>query len=172
MEPTQTLITPAAEPTDIKARLYENQFPSRNVTPEQQARYLGRYSVGALVMSFFYYQAMRDRLLAWLSILVSIAFFLSPLLLIFPFWARRRAYQSRTWRNFGEFESNQKKWDRVGLYSLLALAVLLFLAFRLLTPLLLNGFAQINPGLTNTDSSNYIDQLNQTKDSLQQILGD
>lgn len=156
---------------ELRTILDTETYPTTNTTPELQQRFLNRFSFGALVFNFAYFFAMRDRLLAWLSLFVTIVFIFSPLLLVFPFWARRRAYQSRPWQSFGQFEHIQKKWDRAGVWALVVVILLFYLLFRLLTPLLLNGFQQINPELLNGNSDNYVQQLQQTENDLQQILG-
>jgi len=155
----------------LSTQVNEKLFPTTHTTPEEQQKYLNTYSFGALVLSFFYYQAMRDKLLMWLSVIVSLVFFLTPLLFLFPLWARRRAYSSRAWQNFGEFEDVQAKWDRAGVYFLISSLLGLYLLFRLVAPLLLSGLEQISPTLSpGSSGSNTLQQLQQTRDQLQQTI--
>lgn len=168
-------ITPKQNLTpDFKRQLQTildtEMYPTKNNTPALQEKFVKRYSFGALVASVFYYAAMRDKLFIWLSILCSVVFLLSPLLLIMPIWARRRAYVSRSWQSYGEFEHVQRQWDRAGICALALVILLIYLMFRILTPVLLNGFKQINPNLYPS-SGNYLEQLQQTEDDLRQTLG-
>ncbi len=166
-------ISPKPKP-DFQAQLtkiLDNQeYPTNNTTPELQEKFLRHYSFGALVLNFFYFTAMKDKLMAWLSLLAGLIIFFTPLLFIFPIWARRRAYQTRDWQNFGQFEHAQRKWDRSALYLLVVMAIIFYIAFRAITPILLNGFRHINPNL-DSSSGDYIQQLQQTEQDLQQTLG-
>ena len=127
-------ISPRLEPEveDIDKIMAEKVNPTFNITPESQAHYLKTYSFGALVLNYFYYRAMGDKLLAWLSVLASLSVVLLPLIFIFPFWARQRAYQLGKWQNFGQFEASQKKWDEMSVYMFIISLIILYLLIRFL----------------------------------------
>ncbi len=91
-----------------------------------QERYRRGYSWAALVFGYFYFRSMRDQLFAWLSLIAALSLVLSPVLLLLPFWARRRAWAQRDWLDYNEFATVQKKWD---VAALIGLAVLLFVAY-------------------------------------------
>lgn len=106
----------------------EKGIGTEEPTAEEKERFLGGYSFGAFVYSTVYFMAMGDKLLAGLSLFSGIIF--SPLIAVFPFVARRRAWQIRHWQNFNEFEVVQKRWDRAGLYGIIICIFLLFMAFQ------------------------------------------
>lgn len=156
-------------PTDFKKIITETAYPDPGLTPEAEQKFANRYSFGALVLQFVYYFAMDDALLAWLSIACSIIFIFAPLLLIFPFFARRRAYKKRPWSGFAEFYHNQKKWDREALYLLIATLVLGVVTFWIIGPMILNSFGSLNGG--QTPSGGFTQQLQDTVQQYQNILG-
>lgn len=164
---TETSIAP--EPTvDFKEILNDSVYPDPGLTAEQQQNFVNRYSFSALVLQFVYYFAMGDALLAWGSLICSVSIVLTPLLLIFPFFARRRAYQKRTWSGFSEFYHNQKKWDREAVYLAIVSIILLVIALWLIEPMILQS-AQTLTG--QSDSTDFTQQLQDTVGQYQDILG-
>ncbi len=159
--------TPAA-PVDFKKILEDNAYPDPGLTAEQQQDFVNRYSLSALVLQFVYYFAMGDQLLAWGSLICSVSIVLTPLLLIFPFWARRRAYQRRTWSGFGEFYHNQKKWDREALYLTIASIILAVVALWLISPMILKSVHSLTG---QSPSTNLTQQLQDAVKQYQDILG-
>lgn len=90
-------------------------------TPEEQEKYLSKYSFSALVCSAIYFWYMKDRTFFWVSIFSSILFF--PILFFLPLSARRRAWASKKWRSFGQFQSVQKKWDEASVYAVILFVI-------------------------------------------------
>jgi len=164
----------SVEPTvkqtvDFQKIIDQNAHPDPGLTPEEQAKFIHRYSFAALIWQFIYYFAMGDGLLAWLSIFCSVVFIFSPLLLILPFWARRRAYDSHEWSGFPEYYSVQKKWDRSAVYITIIGFVLGALSFWILGPTLLNAIRAVT-GNSNPDAS-FTQQLQDTVKQYQNVLG-
>lgn len=164
---TETSI--ALKPTvDFKKILNDSVYPDPGLDEDQQQKFVNRYSFSALVLQFVYYFAMGDQLLAWGSLVCSVSIVLTPLLLVFPFWARRRAYEKRTWSGFNEFYHNQKEWDREALYLTIASIILAVVAMWLIGPMILKS-AQTLTG--QSDSTNFTQQLQDTVQQYREILG-
>lgn len=157
------------EVVDFQQIIADNKYPDPGLTPDEQTAFSHRYSFAALIWQFVYYFAMGDTLMAWLSIICSVVFILAPLLLIFPIWARRRAYQSKNWSGFSEFYHAQKKWDRSALYLLIVSVILLLITFWLLGPILLNAIQAVT-GSTDANS-NFSQQVQDTVKQYQDVLG-
>lgn len=155
-------------PVDFKKNLSDSVYPDPGLTAEQQEQFVNRYSLSALILQFVYYFAMGDALLAWGSLICSVSIVLTPLLLIFPFFARRRAYQKRTWSGFNEFYHNQKKWDREALYLMIATIILAVVALWLIGPMILKS-AQTLTG--QSGSTDFTQQLQDTVQQYREILG-
>lgn len=88
---------------------------------EEKARYLNGFSMGAFIFGLFYFWNMRDRLLFWLSFLGNL--FVPIVILILPFFARRRAYELRQFEDFSEFKYVQSRWDTAGWIGLLLIII-------------------------------------------------
>ncbi|MEK7202048.1 MAG: hypothetical protein AAB669_00735 [Patescibacteria group bacterium] len=155
-------------PVDFKKILNDAVYPDPGLTPEQQDKFVGRYSFSALVLQFVYYFAMGDALLAWGSLICSVSIVLTPLLLIFPLFARRRAFEKRQWSGFSEFYHNQRKWDREALYLTIASIILVVVALWLIGPMILKS-AQTLTG--QSGSTDFTQQLQDTVGQYQDILG-
>ncbi len=140
-------------------------------SPEQQGRYLRRYSPAALIFSVFYFAAMKDWLFAIASIICSVTIVLLPGLLILPIFARRRAYGYKNWASFEEFQEVQISWDKSAIYSLVVLVILTILIGFLAGPSFLNAIHQISPSTSQDNGQNVIQQLNQTKNDFQNVIG-
>lgn len=164
---TETSIAPKP-PVDFKKILDDSVYPDPELTPEQQQKFVNGYSFSALVLQFVYYFAMGDALLAWVSLICSVSIVLTPLLLVFPFFARRRAYQKRTWSGFSEFYHNQKKWDREALYLTIASIILVVVALWLIGPMILKSAQTLTGQSSSTD---FTQQLQDTVEQYQDILG-
>lgn len=164
---TETDIAPKP-PVDLKKILNDSVYPDPGFTAEQQQNFVNRYSFSALVLQFVYYFAMGDALLAWGSLICSVSIILTPLLLVFPFFARRRAYQKRTWSGFSEFYHNQKKWDREALYLTIASIVLVVVVLWLIGPMILQSVQNLTG---QSGSSDFTQQLQDTVQQYREILG-
>jgi hypothetical protein len=105
---------------------------------EDKMRFFEWFSLGALVFGPIYYIAMRDRLLTWLSVLAVALVF--PLIVILPFFARRRAWETREWQGFNQYAATQKKWDRAGWWVLAGTLVLAVLLWNMVVSPALDGF--------------------------------
>lgn len=156
-----------AAPVDFKKIIEENAHPDPGFSAEQQQKFINRYSPSALILQFVYYFAMGDQLLAWLSLVCSISIFLTPVLLIFPFYARRRAYQKRSWTSFGEFYHTQKKWDKEALYLAIASIILVLVVLWLIGPMILHSVQNLTG---QSDSANLSGQLQDTVQQYRDIL--
>lgn len=165
-----TEAVPAKTPDENYQKIIrDNIYPDPGLSDDQQRRFTHRYSFAALVLQFVYFFAMGDGLLAWLSIGCSVIYIFSPLLLIFPIWARRRAFASRRWSGFNEFYYAQKKWDRLALYLLIALVVLGLITFWLIGPTVINSFHTLTGQTTSGGSLNQ--QVQDAVRQYQSILG-
>lgn len=164
---TETSIAPKL-PVDFKKILNDAVYPDPGLDEDRQEKFINRYSFSALVLQFVYYFAMGDALLAWASLVCSVSIVLTPLLLVFPFWARRRAYERRQWSGFNEFYQNQRKWDREAVYLTLASIILAVVALWLIGPMILKS-AQTLTG--QSDSTNFTQQLQDTVQQYREILG-
>ncbi len=120
-------------------------------SPEAQEHFLRGFSMAALVYSFVYFRAMRDATMTWLSVVFALLFF--PGLFVVPFQARRRAWASREWVNFNEFQAVQRSWDRAAWYGVIVMIVVLYLAMRMV-------YAALQP---------LLDSVNSTGDPVQQL---
>lgn len=163
-----SISAPPTPLTDFQKIITKNAYPDPGLTAEQKQTFVNRYSFGALILQFVYYFAMGDAFLAWVSVICSVSIVLTPLLLIFPFWARRRAFQKRQWSGFGEFYHNQKKWDREAIYLLSATLLLLAAALWLIGPLILKSAQNLTGQPGSTDFTN---QLQDTVQQYRDILG-
>lgn len=161
---SEAIITPTP-PVDFKKILNDAVYPDPGLTAEQKEKFVGRYSFSALVLQFVYYFAMGDALLAWASMVCSVSIVLTPLLLFFPFFARRRAFEKRTWSGFNEFYHNQRKWDREALNITIASIILVVVALWLIGPMILQSVQNLTGQSGNT---NYTQQL---QDIVQQYQG-
>ncbi|MDP3992635.1 MAG: hypothetical protein Q8Q05_00205 [bacterium] len=157
-----------AAPVDFKKVLNDSVYPDPGFTPEQQQEFINRYSFSALILQFVYYFAMGDALLAWGSLVCSVSIVLTPLLLVFPFFARRRAFEKRQWSGFNEFYHNQKKWDREAVYLTIASIILIVVALWLIGPIILKS-AQTLTG--QSGSTDFTQQLQDTVQQYRDILG-
>lgn len=140
------------EPTQLEKLL--EQFPelNRNATsPEEQEKYLKGYSWSALVYNVFYFFAMRDWLFVGISIVCSIVIYLIPVLFILPFFARRRAWEKRGWKDYAEFSETQKQWDRSSIYGIVVLVLVILIGGYLLSTLV--------KGFSASDLQNNVNQL-------------
>ena len=97
--------------------------PAAISNPWEEEAFKKRFSLGALAYNFFYFQAMHDTLFMWLSIIFSMLVYTIPLLLVLAYLARGRAWQTREWDSFAEFEAAQKKWDRSAWYGFAAFLI-------------------------------------------------
>ena len=140
-----------------KAKGVEIDAPS----PEEQERFLSGFSLAALVYSFVYFRAMKDRVFTWLGLFSSLVFL--PGLVIMPFMARRRAWQSREWISFNEFKASQKAWDKAGFYGLLFLLISGYLFLRISYPIFESLLKQ------NSTSDNPAQQLQDLQNNLQSL---
>jgi hypothetical protein len=154
-------------PVDFKKIIDQTVYPDPGINDEQKQAFINRYSFSALVLQFVYYFAMGDQLLAWLSLLCSISIVLTPILLFFPFFARRRAYQKRSWTGFSEFYHNQREWDKEALYLTIATIILIAISLWLIGPMILQS-AQSLTG--QSGSTNFSQQLQDTLKQYQDIL--
>ncbi len=136
--------------------------------PNEQARFTNGYSWGAVVYSFLYFQAMKDQLFAWISLVCGLSGFLLPVYLLLPIWARRRAYSRRQWLSYSQFQVVQERWDKAALYGLVIMVIAFYFATRwlysTLTPLV-NSFA---PGGLK---GNPTEQIQQIQQNLQDTIG-
>ena len=163
--------TPSLSPertVDFKNILEQAAYPDPGLNDQQQLEFVNRYSFAALVLQFVYYFAMEDQLLAWSSIICSVSIVLTPLLLIFPFWARRRAYQKRHWSGFNEFFHNQRRWDREAVHLTVATIVLGLAVLWLIGPMILKS-AQTLTG--QSGAGDFTQQLQDTVQQYRDILG-
>lgn len=94
-------------------------------SPEEQEKYLSRYSLSALFFSVVYFWQMKDKTFFWFSILSSLIFF--PLIFILPIFSRRRAWKQRKWHSFNHFLLVQKKWDSYAIYGMIISIVAFYL---------------------------------------------
>ena len=162
---------PTAKPAvDYQKIIAETTRPDPGLSPNEQSRFIHRYSFAALVWQFVYYFAMGDNLLAWLSIICSVIFVFAPLLLVFPIWARRRAYDSGKFTVFSDYHSAQKKWDRSALYLTLITLVLGLLSIWVFGPALLNAIHTVTGGSTDPNAS-VTSQLQDAVKQYQDVLG-
>lgn len=130
-------------------------------TPEEQEKYLKKYSLSALVFSIVYFWQMKDKGYFWLSIISSVVFF--PIIFILPIYSRRRAWQKRKWRSFNHFLLVQKKWDDYAIVGLIVSIVVFFLISWWEVNLLKGYFN--SAGLTN------INDIQELQNQLQDTLG-
>jgi hypothetical protein len=130
-------------------------------TPEEQEKYLKKYSISALVFSVVYFWQMKDKTFFWFSALSSLIFF--PLVFILPFFSRRRAFQKRKWHSFNHFAFVQKKWDDYAIVGLIVSVVAFFL-ISWWEVNLLNNYLH-SSGLNN------MNDIQQLQDQLQETLG-
>lgn len=130
------------------------------VSPSDQSKFSGGFSLGALVFGVFYFALMKDRLYTILSVVFSLLF--PPLLIALALNARRRAWESRKWINYNDFMKNQKLWDRAGLYGIVVSAILSWFVlqyiYSLISGLIPSGGASVG-------------QLNEIKNNLENSLG-
>lgn len=140
----------------------ENEgYQEVELSPEEQEKYLSKYSVSALVCSAIYFWYMKDKVFFWVSILASILFF--PVLFILPVSARRRAWKMREWRSFSQFKSMQDKWDKFSVYGAIIFVALFFCA----------AYYEIKIISTFMNSSglNNMNDIEQFQNDLQSTLG-
>ncbi|MCR4277807.1 MAG: hypothetical protein NUV85_02210 [Candidatus Berkelbacteria bacterium] len=163
---TEANISPKP-PADFKKILNESVYPNPGLTAEQQEKFVNQYSFSALILQFVYYFVMGDALLAWGSLICSVSIVLTPLIVVFPFWARRRAYQKRTWSSFNEFYHNQKKWDREATYLAIVSIVLVVVSLWLIGPMILKS-AQVLTG--QSGSTDFTQQLQDAVQQYRDIL--
>jgi hypothetical protein len=145
-------------------------LPAEDPQPMAQESFLRGFSWGALVYSYFYFQAMRDRTFAWLSVAAFATVVLLPLILVFPFMARRRAWEYREWTTFNEFMMVQKKWDRAAWVGAVVLIVGGYFTSQLAMTFLLNTLHGINPDLIDNKKGDAATELNKTREQLQDII--
>ncbi len=108
------MVEPSTDPalqTKIKQIIDQGTYPDSGLSSEEQEKFINRYSLGALTLNVVYFFAMSDSPMAWLSLACSVIFIFAPLLFIFPFFARRRAYTRRQWSSFNHFYAVQRQWD-------------------------------------------------------------
>lgn len=151
---------------DLEAKMNEiiaeeEGYGEVDPTPEEQERYLSKYSFSALVFSAFYFWYMKDKVFFWLSIITSILFF--PIMFILPFLARRRAWKEREWRSFGQYLSVQKKWDKAAIYGTV-IFILVFFCLGYFETKLINNYL-------NSSGVQNMNDVKQLQDDLQNTIG-
>ena len=152
---------------DFQKILEQVAYPDSGLSSEQQQKFNNRYSFSALILQFVYYFAMGDQLLAWLSLICSISIVFTPLLFLFPVWARRRAFASRKWSGFNEFYHNQKKWDREAAYLTIASVALGLVVIWLIGPMILKSTQNLTGQPGSTD---FTQQLQDTVQQYRNLL--
>jgi len=85
-------------------------------------------------------------------------------------WARRRSFDQKTFSTFSQFQENQNSWDRYGLYLIAVFSFLTIVAIGLLSSVIKTAVQQVNPNFLDGNSANYIQQLEQTTQSYQDLL--
>lgn len=145
----------------------EKGLPVVQPSSTEQEKYLSGYSWSALFYNYFYFRAMEDKEFAWLSAIAGLTGFLAPILIILPFFARRRAWERRQWQGFTHFQSVQRTWDRSTIYS----GVFILIAFYALYKIALSSIMPLLHSIDPT-GANSTTLSPQTIEQLKQNVGD
>ena len=156
----------------------ENQPPRQGLTPQEQAQIQlimnnaqaedagvsavspeTGFSVAALAYGPVYFWAMGDKPFAFLSLVCMVVIWLAPGIIVLAFLARRRAWESKPWRNVIEFNAAQKRWDQSAWFVLIITVVALVLSYHYLKPLLTSSLEGAGFGSGSSAS----DQLKQAQ---------
>ena len=105
----------------------------------------GGFSWAALVYGPFYYIAMKDWLFAILSAVASISLYGIPALIPLAFFARKRAWNYKTWENEDVFWKLQKKWDRSAVIGGIVSVVALYFIGHYVYGMLSSTFGTTDP---------------------------
>lgn len=149
--------------------LDQSIYPDSGLNEQQQQVYIKRYSPSALILNAVYYFAMKDFVFGWLSFASAVIFMFSPIILLLPFAARRRAYKAREWHSFNHFYSVQRHWDRYAYWFFGLSLVILIGAFWLIGPWL-SSTLKILIGSQMIDPTSVTDKLQNTVNSYQELL--
>lgn len=104
-----------------------------------------RFSWGALVYGPFYYGAMQDWTFAVLSIIFSLLVYTLPAVIPLAFFARRRAWQRKTWESEEQFERVQHQWDRSAIIGAVFAIIGLYFVSRYIFSMLASAFGTTDP---------------------------
>jgi|GEM_PF-6423545 len=96
----------------------------------------GGFSWAGLVYGPVYYFAMKDWLFMILSTIASVSVYAIPALIPLAFFARKRAWQKKTWEGEEQFWKVQHQWDKSAIVGgILSIIVLYFVGHYVLSTL-------------------------------------
>ena len=124
------------------------------ILPEEEEKFRRSYSWAAAIFGPVYFWAMGDWVFTVLSVLFALTLF--PLLFILPFWARNRAWKSRTWADPVSFIRVQELWDKMALYFMILTVVIGIVLFKYVAiPFLQNLMSNFGSTNLNDTVKNY-----------------